>query len=113
MVIAVVLVIYIILGCFLESLSMLPLTVPILCPIMRDLGVDLVWFGILVVVVTETALITPPIEFNIFVRRSVQSGIPLPAVFRGVLPFIAVYFVRMIVLAVFPSVSLLLLRMTG
>lgn len=106
-----ILVIYIVLGCFLESLSMLLLTVPIFYPIMRDLGVDLVWFGILVVVVTEIALITPPIGLNIFVLRSVQPDIGLPVIFRGVIPFIAVDFIRLAVLAFFPGLSLFLVRM--
>ncbi len=112
-VIAVVLVIYIILGCFLESLSMILLTVPIFYPIMKDLGVDPVWFGILVVVVTEIALITPPIGMNIFVLRSVVPEIPIGAVYRGVIPFIAVDFLRLAIVAIFPGLSLFLVGLMG
>lgn len=109
MVIATVLIIYIILGCFLESLSMILLTVPIFFPIMKDLGVDPVWFGILVVVVTEIALITPPIGMNIFVLRSVMPEIPIKSIFRGVVPFITADFIRLAVVALFPSLSLILI----
>ncbi|MCW5770486.1 MAG: TRAP transporter large permease subunit [Rhodospirillaceae bacterium] len=111
--IAIVLLIYIVLGCFLESLSMILLTVPILYPIMKQYGVDLVWFGVLVVVVTEIALITPPIGLNIFVLRSVQPEIPIGAIFRGVVPFILVDFIRLAVIAVFPALSLFLVRSMG
>lgn len=112
-VIAVVLVIYIILGCFLESLSMILLTVPIFYPIMKDFGVDLVWFGVLIVVVTEIALITPPIGMNIFVLRSVLPEIPIKAVFRGVVPFIIADFVRLAIVAIFPGLSLFLVIQMG
>jgi len=108
--IAIILLIYIVLGCFLESLSMILLTVPILYPIMKQYGVDLVWFGVLVVVVTEIALITPPIGLNIFVLHSVQPAIPIATIFRGVMPFILVDFVRLLIIALFPGLSLWLVR---
>lgn len=111
--IAIILLIYIVLGCFLESLSMILLTVPILYPIMKQHGVDLVWFGVLVVVVTEIALITPPIGLNIFVLHSVQPQIPIGTIFRGVVPFILVDFVRLAIIALFPALSLLLVRGMG
>jgi tripartite ATP-independent transporter DctM subunit len=111
--IAIILLIYIVLGCFLESLSMILLTVPILYPIMKAHGVDLVWFGVLVVVVTEIALITPPIGLNIFVLHSVQPQIPIGTIFRGVVPFILVDFVRLALLALFPALSLWLVRGMG
>ena len=112
-VVAVVLVVYIVLGCFLESLSMILLTVPIFYPIMKDLNVDPVWFGILVVVVTEIALITPPIGMNIFVLRSVMPEIPIKAVYRGVIPFIVADFIRLAVVALFPGLSLFLVNLMG
>lgn len=112
-VIAVVLLIYVILGCFLESLSMILLTVPIFYPIMKDMGVDPVWFGILVVVVTEIALITPPIGMNIFVLRSVMPELSIRAVYRGVLPFVAADVVRLAIVAVFPGLSLFLVGLMG
>jgi TRAP-type C4-dicarboxylate transport system permease large subunit len=111
--IAIILLIYVVLGCFLESLSMILLTVPILYPIMKAHGVDLVWFGVLVVVVTEIALITPPIGLNIFVLHSVQPQIPIGTIFRGVVPFILVDFVRLALLALFPALSLWLVRGMG
>ncbi|MEM9224567.1 MAG: TRAP transporter large permease, partial [Pseudomonadota bacterium] len=83
-----ILLIYLILGMVLESLSMILLTVPIFAPIVGGLGYDLVWFGILVVVMTEISLITPPVGLNVFVLKSVMPDVPLSAIFRGVVPFI-------------------------
>lgn len=98
--------IYIVLGCFLESMSMLLLTVPIFYPIVQGLGFDLVWFGIVVIVVTELSLITPPVGMNIFVLRSVLPDIPTMTVFRGVIPFVLADIVRAAVLITIPALSL-------
>ena len=81
-------VIYVVLGCVLESMSMILLTVPMFYPVVAHLGFDLVWFGIIVVVVTEISLITPPVGLNVFVLRGVLPDIPTATVFRGVLPFV-------------------------
>ena len=85
-VILVLIAIYLLLGCVLESLSMILLTVPIFFPVVTALGFDPVWFGILVVVVVEIGLITPPIGVNLFVIRSVTPDITMSSVIRGVLP---------------------------
>lgn len=98
--------IYIVLGCFLESMSMMLLTVPIFYPIVQGLGFDLVWFGIVVIVVIEISLITPPIGMNIFVLRSVLPDIPTMTVFRGVMPFVIADIVRIGVLIAIPALSL-------
>jgi tripartite ATP-independent transporter DctM subunit len=111
-----ILVIYIILGCILESLSMILLTVPIFFPLIKNmapgLGIDpkwvLVWFGIVIVMVTEISLITPPVGLNVFVLRSVLPDIPTATVFRGVMPFVAADLVRLGLLVAFPAISLVL-----
>ena len=107
-VIAVICVIYILLGCVLESMSMILLTVPMFYPVVAHLGFDLIWFGIIVVVVTEISLITPPVGLNVFVLRGVLPDIPTATVFRGVMPFIAADFVRLSLLVMFPVISLYL-----
>ena len=118
MVIVVILVIYLILGCVFESLSMLLLTIPIFFPVVQELGYAgldsetiLVWFGIIAVVVTEISLITPPVGLNVFVLSGVLRDVKTSTVFRGVTPFWCVDIVRLALLVGFPGVSLLLPRL--
>ncbi len=103
--------IYIVLGCMLESLSMILLTVPLFFPLISHLGLDPVWFGIVVVTVVEISLITPPVGMNVFVLRTLLPEIPIGTMFRGVGPFIVADFVRLTVLIAFPTISLLLPRL--
>ncbi len=102
--------IYVVLGCVLESLSMILLTVPLFYPVVQHLGFDLIWFGIIVVVVTEIGLITPPVGLNVFVLRTVLPDIPTGTVFRGVMPFVTADVVRLAILIAFPAISLYLTR---
>lgn len=97
---------YIVLGCFLETVSMILITVPVFLPLILDLGYSPVWFGILVVVVAEVGLITPPVGLNIFVIRSQLPEIPLGTVYRGVIPFLAADALLIIVLLALPAVAL-------
>ena len=96
------------LGCILESISMMLLTVPVFYPVMQALGFDLVWFGIVVVVVIEISLITPPIGLNVFVLKSMLPDIELTKIFRGVLPFIAADIIRITLIVAIPGISLFL-----
>lgn len=106
LVIIAILAIYILLGCVLDSYSMILLTVPSLYPLIDSLGYDLVWYGIVVVVVTEISLITPPIGINVFVLRSLLPDVPQSTIFKGVLPFVIADFARLAVLVAFPALSL-------
>jgi tripartite ATP-independent transporter DctM subunit len=108
LVIIAILVIYVILGCVLESMSMILLTVPMFYPLVAHLGYDLIWFGIIVVVVTEISMITPPVGLNVFVLRSVLPDVPTRTVFRGVMPFIAADIIRLGILVAFPGITLYL-----
>ncbi len=108
LVIIAILVIYVALGCVLESMSMILLTVPMFYPLVAHLGYDLVWFGIIVVVVTEISMITPPVGLNVFVLRSVLPDVPTQTVFRGVMPFIVADIIRLGILVAFPVISLYL-----
>jgi tripartite ATP-independent transporter DctM subunit len=112
-VLAVIIVIYVILGCILESISMLLLTVPVFYPIVAglDFGLGgpertLIWFGVIVVVVIEISLITPPIGLNVFVLKSLLPGTSLATIFRGVTPFIIADVVRVAILASLPIIAL-------
>jgi tripartite ATP-independent transporter DctM subunit len=115
-VIIVIMLVYVALGAVLESLSMILLTVPIFYPLVLSLDFGstwlasdaavTIWFGILVVVVTEISLISPPIGLNVFVLRSVLRDVPITTIFRGVLPFWGADLVRLAVLIALPAVSL-------
>ncbi len=107
-VIFLILLIYILLGCVLESLSMLLLTVPAFFPLVESMGFDLVWFGIVVVVVTEISLITPPVGLNIFVLSSVLPDVKTGTIFKGVTPFWCADIVRLILITLIPAISLFL-----
>jgi C4-dicarboxylate transporter DctM subunit len=98
--------IYVVLGTAMEELSMILLTVPVFFPLIVALGFDPVWFGILVVVVVEIGLISPPVGMNLFVLSSLLPQVSTPTLFRGVLPFVTADVVRLFILAAFPAISL-------
>lgn len=108
-----ILLIYILLGCVFESLSMLLLTVPIFFPLVVSLGFDPVWFGIIVVVVTEISLITPPVGLNVFVLKGVVGDVSTGTIFKGVTPFWVVDIIRLIILVAFPAIVLFLPNSMG
>ncbi|WP_354412362.1 TRAP transporter large permease subunit, partial [Marinobacterium sp. MBR-111] len=100
--------IYIVLGMVFESLSMMLLTVPVFYPVVASLGYDLVWFGIVVVVVTEISLITPPVGMNVFVLSAVLRDIKTGTIFKGVTPFWMADIVRLMLIIFIPSIALIL-----
>jgi len=116
-VLALVLLFYLLLGCLMESLSMILLTVPILLPVILGLDFGLapgetsIWFGILVLVVVEVGLVTPPVGLNLFVIRSLAPDLALSTIYRGVAPFLLADLVRIVLLVAFPAISLALVRM--
>jgi len=103
-----ILLIYIVLGCVFESLSMLLLTVPIFFPLVTSLGFDPIWFGIVVVVVTEISLITPPVGLNVFVLKGVVKDVSTATIFKGVTPFWLMDIVRLLLLLAVPAIALYL-----
>jgi len=108
MVMFMILLVYIVLGCLFESLSMLLLTVPIFFPLVVSLGFDPVWFGIIVVVVTEISLITPPVGLNVFVLKGVLGDVSTATIFKGVTPFWVVDIIRLLLLTLVPWLVLVL-----
>ncbi|MDA4848570.1 TRAP transporter large permease [Hoeflea poritis] len=102
-VIIAILLIYLVLGCLLESLSMILLTVPIFYPLVTAMGFDGIWFGIVVVVATELSFITPPVGMNIFVLRATAPDVPLSSVYRGILPFVGADIVRLTLIVAIPG----------
>ena len=107
-VIFVILAIYILLGFVFESLSMLLLTVPIFYPVVQSLGFDLVWFGIVVVIVTEISLITPPVGLNVFVLSGVLKDVNTGTIFKGVTPFWIADIIRLLLVVLIPTIALFL-----
>ena len=105
--------VYIVLGCVFESLSMLLLTVPIFFPLVTGLGFDPVWFGIIVVVVTEISLITPPVGLNVFVLKGVVGDVPTATIFKGVTPFWIADLFRLALLLFVPWIVLFLPNSMG
>ena len=103
-----ILAIYIVLGCFLEGFAMLVLTLPIFFPIVLDLGIDPIWFGVLVVLALEMGLISPPVGLNVFIVKSVAPGVSLGRIFVGVVPFWIMMLVTLVILVAFPQISLVL-----
>ncbi len=108
-----ILIFYLFLGCVFDALAMILLTVPIFFPLVMALGYDPVWFGIIVVVVVELGLITPPIGMNLFVIQSVARDIPMTTIYRGILPFIVVDIIRLAILVLFPWIILFLPQQMG
>ncbi|MGH1359355.1 MAG: TRAP transporter large permease [Burkholderiaceae bacterium] len=106
LVIAAILLIYVLLGCVFESLSMILLTVPIFFPLITSLGYDPIWFGIVVVVVVEISLITPPVGLNVFVLRGVLPDVSTATIFKGVTPFWIADLFRLAIIVSFPMLSL-------
>ena len=112
-----ILVVYLLLGCVMDSLAMILLTVPIFWPIIGGLDFGMpeddlkMWFGIIVLIVVEVGLITPPVGLNVFVINAMSKGVKLKETFIGVLPFLASDIVRVILLLAFPSLTLMLPHM--
>ncbi|WP_291298202.1 TRAP transporter large permease [Elioraea sp.] len=113
-VILMVSVLYLILGCFLDSIGILLLTLPIVLPVARQAGIDLIYFGIILVKLLEIGLVTPPVGLNVYVMKGALGNlVSLPTIFRGVTWFVATDVVTLVILIAFPIISLLLPGMMG
>jgi C4-dicarboxylate transporter, DctM subunit len=101
-----VIVFYVILGCFMETLSMMITTIPIIAPVMFKLGFDPIWFGIMIIILVETALVTPPVGLNLFVVQNLRTRGSINDVIIGTSPFVLALFSMLALLTVFPKVAL-------
>jgi tripartite ATP-independent transporter DctM subunit len=99
---------YLIAGCFMDSLAMITLTVPILYPVILKLGFDSVWFGVIIVLVGEMGVITPPVGINVYIIKGVAGDVPLETIFRGIFPFLVALIVCTVILIIFPQIALFL-----
>lgn len=105
-VLTLILLMYLVLGCLMDALAMIILTVPIIFPVIKELGFDPIWFGIIIVMTVELGLIHPPVGMNIFVIKSVIEDVKISTIFYGVLPFILTDILRLIILVAFPIIAL-------
>jgi len=105
-VVVVLLLVYVILGMFMEGFSMMVLTLPIVFPIVAQLGFDPIWFGVVMVIVLEMGLITPPVGMNVYVVKGVAGDVPMRQIFVGILPFLAAMVICVALLLAFPKIAL-------
>ncbi|ODU09140.1 MAG: C4-dicarboxylate ABC transporter permease [Rubrivivax sp. SCN 71-131] len=116
-ILALILLMFIALGCVMDSMSMILITIPVLFPIVMKLDFGMtpehtaIWFGILVLICVETGLITPPFGLNVFVINSLAPEVPMSESFRGVLPFLMSDFIRVLILATFPIITIGVLKL--
>lgn len=103
--ILIICVMYLVLGCFLESMSMILLTLPIIFPIVMAAGFDPIWFGVIMVTLIEVALITPPVGMNVYMMHTLLPHIPMKTIFAGVGSFVAADIIRIILLIAFPAIA--------
>lgn len=113
MVMVMILLVYVVLGCVFESMSMLLLTVPIFFPLVTSLGFDPIWFGIVVVVVVEISLITPPVGLNVFILKGVVGDVSTGTIFKGVTPFWIADILRLALIVLLPIIVLFLPNQMG
>ena len=111
MVLLIILAFLVLLGTVVEGLAMIFLTVPIFVPVIEGLGFDLIWFGIVLVMMVEISLITPPIGLNVFVMKSMMPDVPLGTIFKGIGPFFIADICRLTIVVAFPAVVLWLPRL--
>ncbi|MBM3530506.1 MAG: TRAP transporter large permease [Alphaproteobacteria bacterium] len=107
-VLTIILATYIVLGMFMEGFAMMVLTLPVVFPIVTALGYDPIWFGVIMVIVLEMGLISPPVGVNVFVVKGVAGDVPMNEIFAGILPFWAAMIVTIAVLVVLPEIALML-----
>jgi TRAP-type C4-dicarboxylate transport system permease large subunit len=106
----IILVVYLILGCVMDELAIILLTVPIFFPVVMQLGFDPIWFGVIVVVTVQIGLVSPPVGLNVFVIAGMARDVPMPRIFRGIMPFLAAMVVLLVVLTAWPDLALILPR---
>ena len=105
-VLALIMLMYLVLGCLMDAMAMIILTVPIIFPVIVQLGFDPIWFGIIIVMTVELGLIHPPVGMNVFVIKSVVHNVSFMTIFKGVIPFVLTDILRLVILIAFPMIAL-------
>jgi tripartite ATP-independent transporter DctM subunit len=109
----IIILVYLVLGCFIDALSMVLLTIPIFFPVATSLGFDPIWFGILIVLVVEMAMITPPVGMNVYVIAGITRDVPMQTIFKGIMPFLVIEAAFVALLIAFPQIALWLPSLSG
>lgn len=99
---------YLLAGCFVDALGLIMLTIPIFYPVVVQLGFDPIWFGVIIVVVTQMGVISPPVGVNVYVVSGIERDVPLQTIFRGAMPFLAALIAAALLLICFPQIALFL-----
>lgn len=108
-----IIVVYMMLGCLMDTLAMVILTVPIFYPLIVKMGFDPIWFGVIMVIISEMGVITPPVGMNVYVVHGIAKDVPMFTIFRGAMPFFIMMIVCIIILLIFPQIALFLPRLMG
>jgi len=104
-VMAMIILMYLIGGLFMDSLAMITLTIPIIYPLVLAMGFDPIWFGVIIVLVTEMGVITPPVGINVYVIKGITKGISLETIFKGIIPFLIAIIICVALLLAFPKIA--------
>jgi tripartite ATP-independent transporter DctM subunit len=112
-ILGIVVLVYLILGCFLDAISMMVLTMPVIFPVVSTLGFDPIYFGVVCVLMMEAGLITPPVGLNVYTLAGVAKEVPMEEIFRGTLPFLISIIAVVILITFFPKICLFLPSMMG
>jgi C4-dicarboxylate transporter DctM subunit len=104
----VIVLVYLVGGCFMDALAMIMLTIPIFFPVAEALGFDPIWFGVVIVLITEMGVVTPPVGVNVYVVYGVAKDVPLEVIFKGVLPMVLALLICNLILLFFPQIALYL-----
>lgn len=110
---AIIVFIHLIGGCFMDGFALIVLTVPILLPMINTLGINIYWFGIIVVLIVEMGTITPPVGVNVYVIKGVAGDVPLETIFKGIFPFLLALIFCVAILMAFPEIASFLPAVTS
>ena len=99
---------FLIAGCFIDALALILLTIPISYPVILELGFDPIWFGVMVVVITQMGVVTPPVGVNVYVVSGIERDISLQSIFKGALPYLYMLIIAAVILIIFPQICLVL-----
>ena len=101
----IIILMYLLGGCFMDALALITLTIPIIFPLVMSLGFDPIWFGVIIVLVTEMGVITPPVGVNVYVIKGIAEDVPLETIFKGIMPFLMALVVAVVILLAFPQIA--------
>jgi len=107
-----IIIMYLIGGCFMDALALITLTIPIIFPLVISLDFNPIWFGVIIVLVTEMGVITPPVGVNVYVIKGIAEDVPLETIFKGILPFLAALVIAVVILLAFPQIATFLPGLT-